>query len=914
MKHRVLFIITALCFLASCSKGSNTEVSPSDQTVKIKLFVQESGTTKSLPQVSEALLADLNLFVYDGKGALTTHRYVDHPDTEVTIEINKYSDYTIYAIANSGNLSGRNEVYSINSIQNMVWEMTSPEDLAGPDGSIPMSGKLFLDTVEGGTTLTLYLTRLFSKFRVIVDTTGLDNDVTTFDITRVRIRNMNRRVGYFTASGAFSSSDIFDIGLSAEGNELKRLYTHGLDFYVPENIQGDLLSGNGSEQGHIPPSSHSGLCTYIEFTVRYRSSEHYNDNLIYRYYLHDGNNLDNFDVVRNTMYTCRTVFQGSGLDDNSWRVDVSGMKDLVTSITVTPHEVTFYEIGEMTELTATVLPSSAENPDVRWESDNENVATVTQSGIVQAVGDGKCTITACATDGSGISGSSTINVLSEERYFFLNNVPDVLYPNYNCPMRIRYSIFPLASPTFRIECLSGKENGATVFRDRLMGLNPDKIQGEIGRYLLIGEAIGLNVQKEFSVNAGEVEINRLYSNLYLGIPSRLSFNSLIPADVKLSWSISDPEMAVIDENGTITPQKTGRCTIMAESVTGASDEIEVNILEPYLSFIDVTMFEGAVWELSSGLRPITADLPVEYSVVKGEEYVSISGNRMTALKRTDGFNDVIIEARLVDFPQISATANVHVVPAVSASLEGDNRVVNTYGLSSDGSSWSNFRNSLQLDVIHAPNVTMTWEVRDSNGNISDDVTVSEDGTVNPYSAKGNGTYTIVGWDHLHRFCTDEIEIEVYRLIEYECGLGGYSIGIRNGRNVYSVTLTARWSNDSWNVIVNNSYAYYMLQQNLITYPESGRTYHTIGSSSSSTTYIQNYLTDINYYSTQNVISALNPLRPLSYLRVDLSDNADNTAGINGVFFKFTAEQNNGLDGYFYIKQRNEIFYNSNEYL
>ena len=169
-------------------------------------------------------------------------------------------------------------------------------------------------------------------------------------------------------------------------------------------------------------------------------------------------------------------------------------------------------------------------------------------------------------------------------------------------------------------------------------------------------------------------------------------------------------------------------------------------------------------------------------------------------------------------------------------------------------------------------------------------------------------------DHLHRFCTDEIEIEVYRLIEYECGLGGYSIGIRNGRNVYSVTLTARWSNDSWNVIVNNGYAYYMLQQNLITYPESGRTYHTIGSSSSSTTYIQNYLTDINYYSTQNVISALNPLRPLSYLRVDLSDNADNTAGINGVFFKFTAEQNNGLDGYFYIKQRNEIFYNSNEYL
>lgn len=914
MRHSILFIMTALCFLASCNKGSNTEVSPSDQTVMIRLLVQESGGVKSLPQVSEALLADLNIFVYDGNGSLTAHRYIGNPDSEVTVDINRYGDCTIYAIANTGDLSGRDEIYSISDIQAMRWRMSSPEDLSGPNGRIPMSGTLFLETVEGGTAYTLYLTRLLSKFRILVDTTGLDDMVSTFDITQVRIRNMNNSVGYFTVSGADSPSDVFDVGLSAEGDELKRLYAQGLDFFIPENVHGDLLSGNESEQGHIPPSSHSGLCTYIEFTVRYRSSEHYNDNLIYRYYLHDGSNLDNFDVVRNTMYTCRTVFQGSGLDDNSWRVDISGMKDLVTSIIVTPTEVTFDELGETAELIATVLPPSAENPDVSWESDNENVATVSPSGIVQAVGDGNCTITAHAADGSGASGSSTINVISGEKYFYLINFPDIIYPGYNSPFNIRYSVYPITIPDFSIECLSGNEDGVNVFMNRLLARNPDKIQGEIGTYRITGHAGSQMTQKEFSVNAGEVEINRLYSNLYLGIPSRLSFNSLIPADVKLSWSISDPEMAVIDENGTITPQKTGRCTIMAESVTGASDEIEVNILEPYLSFIDVTMFEGAVWELSSGLRPITADLPVEYSVVKGEEYVSISGNRMTALKRTDGFNDVIIEARLVDFPQISATANVHVVPAVSASLEGDNRVVNTYGLSSDGSSWSNFRNSLQLDVIHAPNVTMTWEVRDSNGNISDDVTVSEDGTVNPYSAKGNGTYTIVGWDHLHRFCTDEIEIEVYRLIEYECGLGGYSIGIRNGRNVYSVTLTARWSNDSWNVIVNNGYAYYMLQQNLITYPESGRTYHTIGSSSSSTTYIQNYLTDINYYSTQNVISALNPLRPLSYLRVDLSDNADNTAGINGVFFKFTAEQNNGLDGYFYIKQRNEIFYNSNEYL
>ena len=643
MKHSV-FIITALCLLLSCSKGDSPEQRPSGQTVKIRLLVQETASTKTLPQVSEALLADLNLLVYDSKGSLTEHMFIESPGSEVIVEIDRNDDSMLYAIANTGDLSDSEEILSVNGLLGLRWRIENPGDISGPDGCIPMSGILPLKNVDNNTSLTLYLTRLLSKFRIIVDTSGLDDDVTTFDITRVTIRNMNKSVGYFTPAGASSDYDIMDIGLTAEDDELDRLFTYGLDFYVPENIHGDLLSGNESEQDHIPPSSHSDLCTYVEFYVKYRNSEHYNDNLIYRYYLHDGDNLDNFDIVRNTMYTCRTLFNGTGLEDNSWRVDQSGMKDLVTEITVIPSEVTFVEKGKLRKLTALVTPASAENPEVVWSSDNEKVATVTQDGIVMSTGDGRCTITASATDGSGVSGSSEISVFADSKYFIMDDIPDVIYHRYDSPYQLRYNVFPFTIPILSIECLSGNADGAAEASNMIMTYNPTRQQGEIGTYRLTAQANGITVQDEFSVSAGYVDINNVFSNFYLGIPSRLSFNRLEPADVELTLTASDPSMVDILPDGRIIPQKTGKCTITATSVTEASDIININILEPYISFVDVTMYEGATWELSSGLRPVSADLPIEYSVVQGHEHVSISGNLMKGLKRTDGFNDVIIKS------------------------------------------------------------------------------------------------------------------------------------------------------------------------------------------------------------------------------------------------------------------------------
>lgn len=908
--RQLLFFITIICIISSCNKERTPESIP-EQSLKIALQIQESVVTKSQPSVSEEYIKDLNLFAYDSNGSLIGFKYLENPGNEVNMDIYSSDLHSIYALANKGDMTSVSFALSNDKLDGITMVLDSPDDIAGPDGEIPMSG-IVTGIDAGEKSITIPLTRMMAKFRIIVDTTGLDKDVETFEVTEVNIRRMNRLLRPFSPCGVGNMGEVFNIGATASGSDLEKLYTSGIDFYITENIHGDLLFGQKvDEQEHIPPVPFNQYCTFIEFYVNYSSKEHYNEKLIYRYYLHDGD-YRNFDVRRNTMYTCRTIFNGSGLEENSWRVDLSGMKDYVTSITVSPDEIIFYELNDTRNLTASVLPASAENPDIIWSSDNENVATVTQNGTVRSVGDGSCTITASAIDGSGVKGSCRVYVYAESKRFDLKDLPDILYPGYNSPLTIEYYVYPLTTPTFSIDCLSGNEQGVRISGNVISARNPELKQGEIGQYRLSGMANGIIRNIDFSVSGGEVELDKTSGNLYQGITSRLRFDKLEPSDVELSWSTSDPSMLQIDNDGNITPLKVGRCTIKAESVTGASDMLTVNILEPYISFIDITMFEGATWTLVSSLRPVPNNLPIEYSVIKGSEYVSISGDKLYGLKRTSNPNDVIIQARLVDYPHIYTNATVTVVPAVTASLEGDNKVVNTYGHSSDGSLW-NFSNYLHLDIEHAPNVSMTWEVRDEKGRLSDEIEISEDGTVNPYSSTANGKYTITGWDHLHRFRTDDIEIEVYRLLEYECGLGEYGSTTVNGRNVYVVTLVARWSNNSWNVILSNGYASGMLQQKLITYPHSSTAYRSIGSSSSPSPYIQNYTTSIPYYSTQNVISALGSLRPLSYIRNDFSTHADNTKGIDGKYYIFTSGQNNGLEGYFYIKQRNEVFFNSNEY-
>ena len=98
---------------------------------------------------------------------------------------------------------------------------------------------------------------------------------------------------------------------------------------------------------------------------------------------------------------------------------------LVTGVSLN-RSTTSLDVGNTETLIATVMPVNATNPGVTWSSNNTAAATVSQSGLVTAVGPGTATITVTTADG-GFQATCTVTVVSRVTGVSLNvstaNIP-----------------------------------------------------------------------------------------------------------------------------------------------------------------------------------------------------------------------------------------------------------------------------------------------------------------------------------------------------------------------------------------------------------------------------------------------------------------------------------------------------------
>ena len=102
-----------------------------------------------------------------------------------------------------------------------------------------------------------------------------------------------------------------------------------------------------------------------------------------------------------------TVTTGDGGKTATCKVTVK--PNLVSEITLAALAI---YVGESKAVTATVKPDDATNKALTWTSSDETVATVDATGKVTGKKIGTATIIATARDGSGVSGSCTVTVLS----------------------------------------------------------------------------------------------------------------------------------------------------------------------------------------------------------------------------------------------------------------------------------------------------------------------------------------------------------------------------------------------------------------------------------------------------------------------------------------------------------------------
>ncbi len=326
-----LFLLAPLAF-SSCSADSLVPEcgDGGGDIFRVDLSVPGMKATKSVlgGDAWESQVNDLTVAVYDaGTGILEAMDYFSGSSASLTI--NRSRPHRIYVLANMGdqmmNISEDEE-----GMQNFYFAMSSFDDMASM--GIPMAG--VVTTSSGTTSCTVSLRRLLAKLVVTVDRSDIGaggDDCTAFTSGTLYVRNVYGNIFPFLPGGsaAISESDFFGGDTDYEDILLEgaSAISETVVLYVPENMQGTHLAGNGNQldkslsNGEFSGQEESALCTYLEFDAwKNGMVDGVNGSIIYRFYP-GGDATTNFDLEGGKRYdiTLRLTWNGMFTEGN-WMV------------------------------------------------------------------------------------------------------------------------------------------------------------------------------------------------------------------------------------------------------------------------------------------------------------------------------------------------------------------------------------------------------------------------------------------------------------------------------------------------------------------------------------------------------------------------------------------------------------------
>ena len=393
-----LFLFTACTDIPGNSPVQQGEPCP----LRIK-FVEGGPFTKGDTPINESIIEDINIFIFTPdkhliRRSYTTGGNLSLEDMVLTTNVS----YTIYAVANWGE---EIECNTVEELESMMYEGDNLSELQNGKGARILCGRLEDVKLSIKEPLVMELGRLLGKVHVMCNLSRLSSGV-SLTIKKVSLKNVPKDVALFKENVAGKVAD----GGSLEGGMLSEITYKGVDFYMFENLQGDVAgaTGNKDKANRLDEGSRS-VCSYIEMECSLLSKSKRGE-IIYRFYL--GGKAD-CNVLRNTSQTVTVNFIGEASQkENSVSVDNSALLDRVTEMRLYPSVISFApgNFGKTYQCWVELLPATAYDKSVTWSSSDENVATVDQTGFIRTVGVGECSIWAHCQDNPSIGERCIVQV------------------------------------------------------------------------------------------------------------------------------------------------------------------------------------------------------------------------------------------------------------------------------------------------------------------------------------------------------------------------------------------------------------------------------------------------------------------------------------------------------------------------
>ena len=299
----------------------------------------------------------------------------------------------------------------------------------------------------------------------------------------------------------------------------------------------------------------------------------------------------------------------------------------VTGVTLDKTSAELY-VGDNTSLVATVAPANATNKAVTWTSSDTSVATVSNSGVVNATKVGTATITVTTVDGSykatcAVTVKAPEPVITAVTGVTLNKTSAELYVGDNTSLVA--TVAPANATNKAVTWTSSDTSVATVSNSGVVnaikaGETIITVTTADGSYKVTC-VVTVKAQEPVTVAATGVSLNKTSAEMYVGDSTSL-VATVTPTNATnkgVTWTSSDESVATVSNQGVVTALKTGTSTITATTKDGsykATCTVTVKAPEPAtIAVTGVTLnLKISTMQVGDSLNLVATVLPTNATI------------------------------------------------------------------------------------------------------------------------------------------------------------------------------------------------------------------------------------------------------------------------------------------------------------
>ena len=228
-------------------------------------------------------------------------------------------------------------------------------------------------------------------------------------------------------------------------------------------------------------------------------------------------------------------------------------------------------VGEEIKIIANVIPETAENKNLTWESSNPDVATVDENGVVTGVSNGSTVIT-CKTEIGGFKASCTVGVTTKPNKIMLDYKERDIYTTKS--VTLEAIVYPETANDKSVKWTSSNTKVAVVDQNGKVtgvGAGSATITAKTNIGGLVDTCL-VNVIKKTEVQSITLFIDgdpvtekTLYTN---GVSEAALTYAVAPTNATfkdVTWKSTDPDVVTVDPLGNIKAVSAGKAVIRCSS-------------------------------------------------------------------------------------------------------------------------------------------------------------------------------------------------------------------------------------------------------------------------------------------------------------------------------------------------------------